>query len=125
MNETNHPANGSKSSWPSSVARVKAPDTSTWPDSNKVAPAAESLLNSAVQGAHDGIDRFANSAAPAVRQLGDNVAAAEEVLHAKADQLRHARDEWVESVRTTVRKKPLACLAGAFALGAVIARITR
>lgn len=125
MNETNHPDNLSTGPWPTSVPRVKVPDTSTWPDSEKIAPAAVGLLDSAVQGAHDTVDRLAASAAPAVRQLGDNVAAAEEALHAKTDQLRHTRDEWVEGVRTTVRANPLASVATALALGAVIARITR
>jgi uncharacterized protein (DUF927 family) len=39
--------------------------------------------------------------------------------------LRETRDEWVEGARTTVRNSPLVSVAVAFALGAVIARITR
>lgn len=96
-----------------------------WPDSEKAAPAAICLLNNAVQGAHDTIDRFAENAAPAVRHLGDSVAAAAEALHAKTDQLRKTRDEWAEGARTTVCSNPLVFVAAAFALGAVIARITR
>lgn len=125
MNETIHPDNASNSSWPTSVSRVKAPDTEKWPDSEKIAPAAVGLLNNAVQGAHNTLDRFADSAAPVVRQMGEDVAAAEEALHAKTIQLRHTRDEWAEGMRSTIRRKPLVCVAWAFALGAVIARITR
>ena len=60
----------------------------------------------AVQGAHDTIDRLADSAAPAVQQLGERVPAAGEALHAKADQLRDTRDEWVEACAATVRSNP-------------------
>jgi hypothetical protein len=51
--------------------------------------------------------------------------AAEDAWHAKTDQLRETRDEWVESMRSAVRSNSLACIAAAVALGAVIARITR
>ncbi|MDP1692042.1 MAG: hypothetical protein Q8L49_08870 [Burkholderiaceae bacterium] len=138
MNETNNPASASDVPWPTSDNRVRAPDTSMLPrsekatpaavgllGSEKAAPAAVGLLKSAAQGAHATIDRFADSAEPAVRQLGESVAAAGETLHAKTDQLRDTGDAWVESVRTTVRGNPLTSVAAAFALGAVIARITR
>ena len=60
-----------------------------------------------------------------MQQLGDSVSAAAEALNLKTDKLRKTRDEWVEGARTTVRSNPLACVAAALALGAVIARITR
>jgi hypothetical protein len=43
----------------------------------------------------------------------------------KRGQLRDTRDEWAESARTTVRGSPLVSIVAAFALGAVLARITR
>jgi hypothetical protein len=95
------------------------------PASEKSAPAVVDILNSAVQGAHDTIDHIADSVAPAAQQLGERVSAAGDAMHAKTDQLRGTRDEWVESLRTTVRGNPLASMAAAVALGAVIARITR
>jgi len=125
MNETVHPDSASDAPWPTSVPRVRVPDTSMSPGREKAPPATVGLLKNAVQGAHDTIDRLADSAAPAVRQLGEGVAAAGETLHAKTDQLRETRDEWVEGVRSTVRSSPLASVAAAFALGALIARITR
>jgi len=127
MNETIHTHTDSASAvpWPTGDNRVRASDPSMLPGSEKAAPAAVGLLKDAVQGAHNTIDRFADSAAPAVRQLGESVAAAGETLHAKTDQLRETRDEWVEGVRSTVRSKPLASIAAAFALGALIARIIR
>lgn len=125
MNETIRPNSPSDLPWPTSDQRVRVPDTSMLPGSEKAAPAGIGLLNSAVQGAHDGIDRLASSAAPAVRQLGDSVAAAEVALRARSAQLRETRDEWADSLRSSVRGSPLAAIAIAAALGVVIGRITR
>lgn len=125
MNETIHPDSASDVRWPTGDPRVRAPDTSMLPGSEKAPPAAVVLLKNAVQGAHDTIDRLADVAAPAAQQLGESVSAAEEALHAKTDQLRDLRDEWVESLRTTVRDNPLVSVAAALALGVVIARIFR
>lgn len=123
MNEINTPARTSDVPWSTSNHRV--PDTSMLPGSEKAAPAAVGLLKNAVQGAHDTIDRLADRAEPAVRQVGESVSAAGKTLHAKTDRLRETRDEWVEGARTTVRSHPLVSVAAALALGAVIARIIR
>jgi ElaB/YqjD/DUF883 family membrane-anchored ribosome-binding protein len=125
MNETNHSGTDPDVPWPTSDHRVRVPDTSMLPGSEKPAPAMVGLLNQAVQGAHDTIDRLADSAAPAARQLGERVSAAADTLHAKTGQLRDTRDEWVDGVRTMVRANPFASIAAAVALGAVIARLTR
>lgn len=125
MNETIHTDSATAAPWPNGDDRVRVSDTSMLPDGEKAAPAAIGLLKNAVQGAHNTIDRFADSATPAVRQLGESVAAAGETLHAKTDQLRVTRDEWVEGARSTVRTNPLASVAAAFALGALIARLIR
>ncbi len=125
MNETIYPESTSDVPWPTSGAQVRVPNTSMLPGSEKAPPASVGMLRNAVQGAHDTIDRVADSAAPAVRQVGDSVEAAAEAVHAKTDQLRETRDEWVGGARTAVRRKPLVSVAAAFALGAVIARITR
>ncbi len=125
MNETIRPDGASDVPWLTSDRRVRVPDTSMLPGSEKAAPAVVGMLNHAVQGAHDTIDRIADGAAPAARQIGERVSAAGDALQAKTGQLRDARDEWVESVRTTVRGSPLVTIAAALALGALIARITR
>ncbi|MBA3056374.1 MAG: hypothetical protein KJ614_12175 [Gammaproteobacteria bacterium] len=125
MNETIQSNIGSNAPWPTSDQRVPMPDATTLPYREKDAPAAPGLLDNAVQGAHKTIDRIAESAEPAARQLGDSVAAATEALHTKTDQLRETRDEWVEGARGTVRSNPLASVAAAFALGVLFARITR
>lgn len=125
MNETIHPDNTSNAPWSTGDHRVRVPNTSMLPGSEKAPPATVGLLRNTVQGAHETIDRFADRAAPAVRQVGESVAAAGEALQAKTDQLREKRDQWAKGARSTVRGKPLVAVAAAFALGAVIARITR
>jgi hypothetical protein len=125
MNENFKADSSSHGTGPANDERLRVPDTSMLPGSEKARPAAVGLLNAAVQGAHGTLDRFAESATPAIQRLGESVSAAGESLHAKTDQLRVTRDEWVDSARDTVRSNPLAWVAAALALGAVIARITR
>ena len=125
MNETNNPASLSDGTWPTSNHWMRVPDTSMLPGSEKAPPAVVGLLKHAVQGAHDTIDRVADRAAPAVRQLGESASAVGETLHATTDRLRETRDAWVEGARATVRRNPLVSVAAALALGAVIVRITR
>lgn len=125
MNKTLDPQGEPDSHWPHSERQMPVADTSMLPGSERAAPAAVGMLKHAVRGAHDTIDRLADSAEPAVRQLGERVAAAEQAMQAKADQLRDTRDEWTESLRHTVRSKPLASIAVALALGALLARISR
>ena len=125
MTETKPPASTPDPGWPDDDHRLRVPDTSMLSGSEKAQPPAVNLLKQAVRGAHDGIDRLAETLTPAVRRLGESVSAAEEALQAKSTQLRDTGDAWVDSVRTTVRRNPLACVAAAVALGAVIARITR
>lgn len=101
------------------------PDTSLLPGTDKAPPAAVDLMKRVVQGAHQTIDRLADSATPRVRQLGESVSSAGDALQAKSDQLRETRDEWAESLRCTVRQNPLTAVVASLALGALIARITR
>lgn len=124
MNETSTHDGASTTPWPT-VDHRDVPNTSMLPGSEKAPPATVGMLKSAVKGAHETLDRFADGAAPAVRQLGESVAAAGEALHAKTDQLRETRDEWVAGARSAVRRNPLTCIAAALALGALIARMTR
>jgi ElaB/YqjD/DUF883 family membrane-anchored ribosome-binding protein len=125
MNDTIHPGSLSDVPWPTGNHRVRVPNTSMLPGSEKATTSVVGLLNNTVQGAHNTIDRLADSAAPAAQQLGAQVSAAADAMHAKTDRLRDTRDEWVEGARSTVRGSPLVSIAAAFALGAVIARINR
>lgn len=116
---------GSDAPWPTGDARIRVPDTSMLPHSERGGPAAAGLLKHAVQGTHDTIDRLAERAAPAAQHLGESVAAAEVALHTRTDLWRDMRDAWADGLRTTVRKKPLTSLSAAFALGVLITRIAR
>jgi hypothetical protein len=98
MNDTT-PNDLSSVPWQTSDQRVRVPDTSMLPGTESTPSAA--------------------------RRLGERVAAAEDAMHVKTDQLRDIRDEWVDGARTTVRSSPLLAVAAALALGAVFARITR
>lgn len=83
------------------------------------------LLGRVVQGAHDTIDRLAETAAPHVQRLQNGVNDVSETVHARGEQLRETGDEWAESLRNTVRENPLAALAVALAAGMLVARLTR
>ncbi len=111
--------------WQGANYPVPAPGTTVFSPPDTPASAADELLKRTVLGAHTTIDRLAEKAAPTVRQVGESVASAEDALHAKTVQLRETRDQLSESLRTVVRNNPLASLAGAFAVGALIARLTR
>ena len=101
------------------------PNTSLLPGSEKAPTPAVSLMNRAVQGAHDTIDRLAEGAAPTVERLGDSLSGAQDAIHAQADQLRVTRDTLSASLRDMVRSNPLLSVAAALALGALIARLGR
>ena len=74
----------------------------------------------ASQGAHHRTDRLAAAAASAAQLLDERVSSTEEARVAKTGPLRDTRDDWVESVRTAVRGKPLASKAAAVVPGAEI-----
>jgi len=117
MNEVFQTRSGSDVPWPTGDNRMPATEGAV--------PAAVDSLNRVVQGAHAAVDRFADGAEPKVRQLSESVAAAGTALRAGADQLGQTRDKVAESVRATVRSHPLAAIAAALALGAVIVRVMR
>ena len=89
------------------------------------ATASNDLMNKVVQGAHQTIDKLAEKAGPTVQRLADSVQGANESLHQRADHVREMGDEWVESLRGTVREHPLAAVATALAVGVLIARLTQ
>ena len=123
MNETKYPYSPSDDVSSIRDDREWVPDTSMLPDSESDSTAATGLLKDAVQGAHATLDRLADGAAPIAQQLGERVSAVEEALQTKTDQLRSARDAFAESVRNTVRRHPLATIAGALTLGLLISRL--
>ena len=93
--------------------------------SNGASTTAAPLLDRVVRGAHETIDRLAETAAPHVHKLEQTVGHAGETLQANATRARELGDEWTESVRCTVRDHPLAAVAVAMLAGALIARLAR
>jgi hypothetical protein len=91
----------------SNTPNTQVPNTSLLSDSEKIAPVAADTLDKAVQGAHKAVDRFADSAVPTVRHMAQT------------------GDAWTASARATVREQPLMALLAAFAVGALVGRITR
>ena len=83
------------------------------------------LTDRMAQGAHHTIDRLAETAAPHVDRLEKAVSEASQQLKSQARQARETGDEWADSLRTTVSRNPLAAVATALAVGALIARLTR
>jgi ElaB/YqjD/DUF883 family membrane-anchored ribosome-binding protein len=76
------------------------------------------MLGRVIEGAHQTLDRLAETAAPHVQRLQDGVGV-------RAEQVKAMSDEWAETLRTTVRDNPLAAVATAMALGVLIARLTQ
>jgi ElaB/YqjD/DUF883 family membrane-anchored ribosome-binding protein len=83
------------------------------------------LLNRLVDGAHQTIDRLAERAAPRVEKLEQGVHGANDVLHDRALRVRDAGDEWIESMRTSVREHPVVAVGIALAAGMLLARMTQ
>lgn len=125
MNQDIHSADTTDLPWSPTANRVPVPDTSMLPGSELPPPAAVGMLKTAVQGAHETVDRLAVAATPAVQKLGTKVSAAAEALNLKTRQLRETGDEWADSARTTVRQHPLTSVAAAFVLGTVFVRLIR
>ncbi len=125
MNDPFAPRDLPEDPWRTRAAGVGTPGASTTPGDAKSPASASATLNRAVDAAHQAVDRFADRAAPQVRQLGETVAGAEAALQDRADALGRTRDAWAEGLRRTVRDHPLAALAAALALGAAIVRVTR
>lgn len=123
MSETTRPPTPTNASWPTRADRTNVPETSLLPGSEKAPPAALGMLDHAVQGAHDTIDRFADSAEPTVRHMGQSLSAAGDAIHAQANRLCFLRDDLAEKARTSVRSNPLIWVAGAITLGTVFGHL--
>lgn len=88
-------------------------------------PQANELVDRVAQGAHDTIDRVAESAAPHLQRLQQGLSEANQTLHERADQARQRGGEWRDELRGTVRQHPVAAVAAALAVGALIGRVMR
>jgi ElaB/YqjD/DUF883 family membrane-anchored ribosome-binding protein len=77
-----------------------------------------------VQGAHETVDRLAETAAPHVQRLQEGMSSAGDLLGSRSGEMREIGDAWADGLRSTVREHPLVAVAAAVALGVLIARAT-
>lgn len=77
------------------------------------------------QGAHQAVDQAAANARPALEKLQQSGGAARAVIAEKAEAAATLSDEVVDSLRNYVRERPMTVVAGAIALGVVLASISR
>jgi hypothetical protein len=122
-----HPQEPTMSDFPYTSATDQPPGTDgpVEPVGNGGALHRQALTDRMAQGAHHTIDRLAESTAPHLQRLEEVVAGAGVQLKNQARQARDTGDLWAEGLRSTVRHNPLAALAAALAIGALISRITR
>jgi ElaB/YqjD/DUF883 family membrane-anchored ribosome-binding protein len=74
------------------------------------------MLGRVVQGAHQTLDRLADTAAPHVQRL-------QEGLDVGTEQVKEIGDQWAQSLRCSVRENPLTAVATAMAVGVLVARL--
>ncbi|MEY3252283.1 MAG: hypothetical protein RL227_1256 [Pseudomonadota bacterium] len=86
--------------------------------------AQSDLLARVVQGAHQTVDRLAETVAPHVQRMQESVGSAGDLLQSRRGDLREMSDEWADNVRDTVRENPLAAVAAAVAVGIVLAKLS-
>jgi ElaB/YqjD/DUF883 family membrane-anchored ribosome-binding protein len=122
--------------FPESSSQAEAGDESAFPKSGPATSAADAIdaaaaaaadrdmLRRVVQGAHEAVDRIADKAIPAVERLRERVDETSDRLHERAAQVGELKDEWAESLRMTIRERPLTAVLTALAVGVIISRLT-
>lgn len=88
------------------------------------AKSGQEVLDRVVRGAHDTVDRLAETVAPHVQRLSQGIGHAGDSVHSRAGEMREMGDEWTHSLRSTVRENPVAAVVAALALGMLLARLT-
>lgn len=119
MSEAGHIRSNSDIGGPSEPAStMPSTNTNTRVDAGVGAAPGGDMLGRVVQGAHNTIDRLAETAAPHLQRLQEGVGA-------QTEHVKEVGEEWAESLRHTVRENPLAAVATALALGMLLSRLTR
>jgi ElaB/YqjD/DUF883 family membrane-anchored ribosome-binding protein len=119
-----HAAGSAAAETPSTVSSTSQRNAATGGNDGAATHQPE-VLTRVVQGAHQTIDRIAESAAPHVARVEEGVAQASDALNSRANRLRETGEEWTETLRCTVRDNPLAAVGMALAVGMLIARLSR
>lgn len=119
-NQTDSENNGSSSPFPTAESAESAASSSQGGGTQPT-----ELLNRFVSGAHQAIDRFASQAAPKLERWNQGVQTAGTRLRERADKAGAMSEDFGDTVRTTVRDRPLTAIGTAFAIGYLIAKLTR
>ena len=83
----------------------------------------EALLERAVQGAHETVDRLAESATPAVEQLSAGMDQASAAISEHAEEISALQREWTAALREAVREHPIAAVLTAAAVGVLLGKL--
>lgn len=83
----------------------------------------DAMLERAVQGAHETVDRLAEAAAPTAEQLTAAIEGAGAELNAQADDVLALQREWSDALRLAVREHPIAAVLGAAAVGVLLGKL--
>lgn len=89
------------------------------------APERLAAIDRMVQGAHEKLDRLADSANDGLLRAQRGVVHARDVWQAQARHLCETQAEWTEGVRSSVRSRPLTAIGTAVVLGALVAELIR
>jgi len=84
----------------------------------------EALLERAVQGAHETVDRLAEAATPAVEQISAAVDDLGSAMNAQADEALALQQQWTGALRDAVREHPIAAVLTAAAVGVLLGNTT-
>jgi ElaB/YqjD/DUF883 family membrane-anchored ribosome-binding protein len=92
---------------------------------NNAATAASNIVDRLAESAHRAIDRLAQGAGPAVERMRSVASSTVDDMGRKVDDLGATKEEWMDSARTSVQGNPMAAVGIAFAVGYLIARLSR
>ncbi len=109
---------------PGTSAHMASDRESARSNTGENANGGQEVLDRVVRGAHDTVDRLAETVAPHVQRLSQGFGQAGDAMHSRAGEMRELGDEWTDSLRTTVREHPVAAVVTALALGVLLARLT-
>lgn len=89
--------------------------------------AAAGVVDSAKQGAQDAMDRvsgtaehLADQAAPAMDRVKSGIDSATDAVRSRAEDVGAMSEDWMKSMRETVREHPIASIALAIVAGMII-----
>jgi ElaB/YqjD/DUF883 family membrane-anchored ribosome-binding protein len=119
---SNSPYSGSTS--------ARSGGNSTGASTGGTSGSAGETIDRVKQGAHDTIGQLAERAKPAMERLGSSaesvkssVDEASRAIRARAGEMQATSDDWMQTLRSTIREHPIAAVAVAVSVGMVLGRM--